>query len=104
MSFHEELQQLDTKKLADALSAVVGKGLFEPGGQGDVASALVSHYRALSVMPDAITDILQQLDPTVDAQRLQDLSAGANFLASVLCEYAQLVELETSFPDLPRPE
>jgi hypothetical protein len=104
MSFHEELGKLDADKLGIALGAIVGKTTFEPSGSIDAAGQLTGHYKALSVLPDAIGNTLEQLDPEIDSQRIQDLRAGATFLACVLSEYAQLAEMQAQFPDAPSAE
>lgn len=100
MSFHEELQILDTSQIGTAIGTVVGKVGFESGGPQDVAAAL-KHYGTLSVLPDALTTALEQADPATSAEDLQRIRLGATLLASVLAEYAQLVELEGRFPDAP---
>jgi len=53
-------------------------------------------------MPTVIEDMYAGNRPSADPERVKGIGAGAAFLAAVLCEYAQLVEMETNFPDVPR--
>lgn len=104
MSLHEELQNLDNDKLGNALAVVLRKTFLVTDGKSDVEAALINHYPALSMMPDAIADTFEEMAPDVDTQWLANIRAGATLLGSLLCEYAQMVELEANFPDMPRPE
>lgn len=99
MSFHEELKQLNPERLGAALSAIYGKAVLEPGGRAGVDYALEDHYTELSVMPDCIAEAFERRNPDIDAEQLQTFRAGVLFLASVLCEYAQLETMDARFPD-----
>ena len=74
----------------------------DPDHSISVATGLSTRYRALAVMPTVIEDMYAGNRPSADPERVKGIGAGAAFLAAVLCEYAQLVEMETNFPDVPR--
>ena len=104
MSLHEELQGLDPQRLGTALGTIHGKTMLEPGGKGDVDSALADRYTALSVAAYALTEVFMKGVLPIDDKRMQDFRAGALTLARVLGEYAQLEVMDVDFPDAPNPE
>jgi len=107
MSLHEELENLDLDldRLSTAMNVVLAKWL--DGGAAeheDLSYALASRYGALAVIPGALADVYEADRPSAGPTEVAHFRRGAIFLASVLCEYAQLVEMQTQFPDAPRPE
>ena len=106
MSLHEELEDLDLDldRLATAMKIVLDKWQDGPQGQEDLSQALASRYRALAVMPSFLAEAFGANRPSAPSEEVAHFRRGATFLAGVLCEYAQLVEMQTNFPDVPRPE
>jgi hypothetical protein len=102
MALKQELLGLDHERLGTAIGTVVAKIAFEPGGRLELAAQLNAHQPALSALPDAVSETLEAAaSDTFEDQQLATLCAGMTLLASVLCEYAELEEMQGLFPDMP---
>jgi hypothetical protein len=101
MSLKEELRNLDHETLATAVASVVGRSALGSESVSDLAHQLHDHQPYLGKLPDVISRTMQELMPGLDEQQLQPVRAGMTLIASVLCEYADLAELQAQFPDMP---
>jgi hypothetical protein len=100
MSLKEELQNLDPERVGRAIANVIARTSFEREGSDGVSRQLVDSQPTLAIMPDAISNTLTNREPGIDEQQATYVRVGMTLLASVLCEYADLEDLQNQFPDV----
>ncbi len=101
MSLKEELQNLDPERVGRAIANVVARATLEHGdGTTGVSRQLVDSQPTLAILPDAISNTMANADPSIDEERATYVRVGMTILASVLCEYADLEDMQNQFPDI----